>query len=703
MPGDRAPFSDVPRTPRGHLGLRFYEAAFAVLRHLRARAVAAGRDLDAVLSDFPFLAGYLAELDRRLPEPQDWNDRAVRLEREIDAWEEASLDVWLPLRALGRAGLERTSLAALVFSGLAEEEAGFGDVFAAAQPGNGSPRPTIGLLRTLISTGSDSCAADPWQLAEPLLARGLADVLNRDAPRSVWLLRIPGPIWAAIRGDRVPSPAAGIRHTPITELEGIAQVILPDAVIERLRELAALVESGRSRCVVVRGTPGTDRLAVVAAVAHATGRGLLQLSPGPTGDERSNLAGPLATLLRAMPVFAPELGPTDTFTVPSLGGYDGAVGIILGLEGGLAGGDRAVTVTLPADPIEIRRRRWMRELDERGAGEVEAIARSFAVSGGLIREYARLARAYADLSRRDTVAVDDVRQAARTFNRQQLDALAARLDVVGGWEQLVLPDRTMGELRDLESRCRQREPLVSAVGGGFPGGLNRGVRGLLEGASGTGKTLAARALASELGMDVYRVDLAAVVNKYVGETEKNLSRVLSRAEDLDVVLLLDEGDALLARRTDVRTSNDRYANFETNYLLQRLETYQGIVLITTNLGGQIDPAFRRRMDVVVKFQLPEPPERWQIWTLHLPPGHRIPADALEEIAGRFTLTGAQIRNAVVYASLLALDAGRSLEHNDLVTAIQVEHRKAGASLPACASPPPPDGAAGLRGFLELIA
>ena len=144
------------------------------------------------------------------------------------------------------------------------------------------------------------------------------------------------------------------------------------------------------------------------------------------------------------------------------------------------------------------------------------------------------------------------------------------------------------------------------------------MRALFSGSSGTGKTLATRILAGELGMDLYRVDLASVINKYIGETEKNLHRVLSRAEELDVILLLDEGDALLGSRTDVKSSNDRYANLETNYLLQRLESYQGIVLVTTNAGQNIDSAFQRRMDVVVDFVPPGADERWGIWQLHLP-------------------------------------------------------------------------------------
>jgi SpoVK/Ycf46/Vps4 family AAA+-type ATPase len=301
------------------------------------------------------------------------------------------------------------------------------------------------------------------------------------------------------------------------------------------------------------------------------------------------------------------------------------------------------------------------------------------------------------------VCAGDVREAARAINRQVLDALAARLPSDGRWEQLVVPPSTACELHDLERRCRFRELLTSELGDGLPGGLNRGVRTLFEGPSGTGKTLAARILAAELGIDIYRIDLSAVVSKYVGETEKNLSRILARAEDLDVVLLLDEGDALLTRRTDVRSSNDRYANLETNYLLQRLETYSGIVIVTTNLAGQIDPAFRRRMDVVVRFHLPDAEERLQLWMAHLPPSHATDGEAIEEVAVRYALTGGQIRNAAVHATLLALARGGNVDLEDVLVAVQVEHHKAGASFSAAT--PSSDGVAdtALADFLGAIS
>jgi SpoVK/Ycf46/Vps4 family AAA+-type ATPase len=284
------------------------------------------------------------------------------------------------------------------------------------------------------------------------------------------------------------------------------------------------------------------------------------------------------------------------------------------------------------------------------------------------------------MERREAITVADVRMAARAMNLQVLDTLATRIDGGATWTQLIVKHATGRELEVLEQRCRLREQLASTFQGTMPGGMNRGVRALFEGPSGTGKTLAARVLATELGLDLYRVDLAALVNKFVGETEKNVSRVLSRAEDLNVILLLDEGDSLMARRTDVKSANDRYANLETNYLLQRLEHYTGIVVVTTNAGQSIDSAFRRRMDSVVKFHLPDTNERWRLWQAHLPQNHAVDGAALDEIARRYELNGGQIRNVCVNAALAALSGGDGRLHlAQLRGALQAEHRKAGAT------------------------
>ena len=288
---------------------------------------------------------------------------------------------------------------------------------------------------------------------------------------------------------------------------------------------------------------------------------------------------------------------------------------------------------------------------------------------------------HAALEGRRTVNLDDVRQASRSLNRQRLDALAGRLETRGGWQDLVVTETTRDKLQELTLRCRQRERLLERLGPAFGDNANRGVRALFTGISGTGKTLAVRILAAELGMDLYRVDLAAVINKYIGETEKNLHRVLAHAEALDVILLLDEGDALLGNRTEVRSANDRYANLETNYLLQRLEHYQGIVVVTTNLAENIDRGFQRRMEVVVPFQVPQSQERWLILLNHLPTDHRVEEPYLQRVARHCQLSGGQLRNVAQHATLLALEADRPLARDHLEQALRSEYRKIGATFP----------------------
>jgi SpoVK/Ycf46/Vps4 family AAA+-type ATPase len=184
-----------------------------------------------------------------------------------------------------------------------------------------------------------------------------------------------------------------------------------------------------------------------------------------------------------------------------------------------------------------------------------------------------------------------------------------------------------------------------------------------------------------LALDLYRVDLAAVVNKYIGETERNLDRMLTRAEELDIVLLLDEGDALMTRRTDVSSANDRYANLETNFLLQRLETFDGIVVVTSNAAGRIDPAFLRRIDVTVDFVPPDAALRRRIWNAHLPPNHQVSEPLLDDLARRCSLTGGQIRNAAVHASLLAIDHNGPVGSAEILDAVRREYQRAGASSP----------------------
>lgn len=703
-----AAFAQLTPDARGHFVLHFYAAIHRVLCYVRRVEQLTDGEHENGFARYAFLAGYQAEIARVLPE-QAQNDPWHWWEQEIAAWE-MGVSVHLPLRALDNLGITFQGRIALLLAGLADIDSRLGTLLAQLQAPLAQRRPTIETVGQMLADDWIN-GVDAWEICRPLLHCGLLEVVNPDVPRAEWMLRIPALLWELLRGIPAPRPAPWCRLYAPGAFELIDALILPDELRRRLAQVPALVREGRTNCLVLRGMQGSERREVLGAVARALGLGLaeIDLVPGRTDgdgadDPRWHGAGPLCVMARCLPVISYDLGPGETVEPQIPAGFTGPVGILLGQEGGLRGplAERSLTIHIPFPDAALRLRHWHAALPGEQTEHLETIVERFHLPGGTIRQVAAMAEGQAALDGRSRVTLDDVRAAGRSLNRQQLDTLAARVEGEGNWEQLVVNATTGLKLRELERRCRHRERLLGHLGAAF-GGANRGVRALLSGGSGTGKTLAARILAAELGMDIYRVDLGAVVNKYIGETEKNLHRVLARAEELDVVLLLDEGDSLLGSRTEIKSANDRYANLETNYLLQRLESYQGIVLITTNASQSIDRAFQRRIDVIVPFVPPQSDERRLIWALHLPADNAVPADYLEEVATRCALSGGQIRNAALLATLLALDDNDgSVQQRHLEQAIDAEYRKAGGLSPLRTLVQTAEHAGGISAFIGTL-
>jgi SpoVK/Ycf46/Vps4 family AAA+-type ATPase len=201
------------------------------------------------------------------------------------------------------------------------------------------------------------------------------------------------------------------------------------------------------------------------------------------------------------------------------------------------------------------------------------------------------------------------------------------------------------------------------------------------GPSGTGKTLAAAWLATRLGIPLFRVDLSAITSKYIGETEKNLSQLLARAEQSEVLLLFDEADALFGKRTDIHEANDRFANAQTNYLLQRMESYDGITILTSNGRSRFDEAFSRRFDAILTFPLPGPEERRALWIAHLGSEHDVNSAQLNLLAAIAELTGGQIRNAVLRSAVAAAHDESRIFYRHLLSGVSSEYRKLSRQLP----------------------
>jgi hypothetical protein len=675
----RTPFADWPRTPGTHFKLYCLAAA----AHLTRQVTQSYGTREGTFAAHPFLLGYDEELAGR--EPDDLSDE------DSSRWWELALREWewlattrLPLRIL-REGCELDYRTLLLLSciGLVEEDARFGSLFETIHGLAGQHRPTAGLLNAWWRD-EDGCGAAHARLRR-LSDLGLIQFGNADAPRSEWTTLVTEPLWEILRGETQEALTSWARYRAPETLLALDELIVPDELRARLSMLPQVIAGGEAQALLVRGPQRNGRKTLLGALARSLGSGLLEISGlERKEDERWRAVGLMATLLRALPVIALDAAPGETIELPALRGLRAPVGVTLGKQGGVSGTDveRAITLTVEMPDETARSLHWQRGLDAHPTNELALISERLRLTGGNIRRVADMAAAYAALGGREEITLADAQQAARALNRQTLDTLAVRLDVIDGdWSHLAVGDETMGDLRQLENRCRERERLPQQVGAALRGQLSAGVRALFSGPSGTGKTFAARLLAASLQMDLYRLDLATVVNKYIGETEKNLSRVFSRVEELDVILLLDEGDALLTGRTQVSNSNDRYANLETNYLLQRLESFEGILIVTTNASDRIDSAFQRRMDVVIDFAPPGAQERWAIWQTHLPAAHEVPALLLREVARRCEMTGGQIRNAVLHASALALAGQIQITGAHLEAAVRREYRKLGAVCP----------------------
>jgi len=282
------------------------------------------------------------------------------------------------------------------------------------------------------------------------------------------------------------------------------------------------------------------------------------------------------------------------------------------------------------------------------------------------------------VSRDETLTTAHLRAAALAHGSTRLVDLAQRVTPLATFDDLVVADELMAELRSLPGRHRTRHVVRDLWGLGRGGGRGTGLSCLFAGSSGTGKTLAAEVVANSLGVDLFIIDLSQIVDKYIGETEKNLERVFSEAESVNGVLLFDEADALFGKRSDVQSSHDRHANVEVAYLLQRMERYDGVAVLTTNLRGNIDDAFMRRLDVVCNFVEPGAEARRDLWRLHLP--SRLPLDDTVDIdilAERLHVAGGVIRNITLTAAHAAAVGERSVTMADLVSAARREYRKMG--------------------------
>lgn len=539
--------------------------------------------------------------------------------------------------------------------------------------------------RASVELWLELCGLEP---ASPLARRRLGRqsgpvaaqlVLVEDAERPFLsrTLRVPDRVTGFLLGDDAPDP-------------GVAALALPcepaDADVPELRRWLA----GEPRLAYAHERPGRAAAPLAARALLGAGLATLALDLSRLGQEDcaqlAGLAAREARLAGAGLVAGPvdALGARAGAVVAALVERSAAVSVPLILFGTATwdpSWSREVPLCWEAPPPAPTEqvKRWLAGLDRDAAPglDLAAVTAPFRLTSEQVARAVRAARLRAGAAGR-RVEAQDLHAGARAQNAGGLERLACRLQPAVGFDDLVLPAEALGLLRELVVRARYRELVLGEWRMAGPAGRRQGLTALFAGPSGTGKTMAAEVVASELGLDLYTVDLASVVDKYVGETEKNLDRVFDEAERVNGVLLFDEADALFGRRSQISDAHDRYANVEVAYLLQRMEHFDGIAVLATNLRANLDEAFARRLDVLVDFPEPDETDRLRLWQRCL--GSAAPREPdldLEFLASAFRLSGGNIRNVVVSAAYAAAEAGRPLGMADLVRGTQREYRKLG--------------------------
>ncbi|MFA6009001.1 MAG: AAA family ATPase [Desulfobacteraceae bacterium] len=345
-----------------------------------------------------------------------------------------------------------------------------------------------------------------------------------------------------------------------------------------------------------------------------------------------------------------------------------------------------VPFEFPLPSYDQRMDLWKRQLTAENMGhdvDPASLAAGFMFSGGQVRDAVQTAKSLSLKKTSDgtKISAHDLRTACLLQSNRKLATLARKITPSCTWDDIVLPPDRLEQLKDIVNHARHKALVFDSWGFGRKLSYGKGLNVLFAGPSGTGKTMSAEIMAADLGLHLYKIDLARVVSKYIGETEKNLSKIFEEAETSNAILFFDEADAIFGKRSEVHDSHDRYANIETSYLLQRMEEYEGITILATNFRRNMDDAFVRRIQYAVEFPFPEKHDRRAIWTKTWP--HELPLSDdidFDFLAGRFEMSGGNIKNICLNAAFIAAANGKTVTMNHLMKATRNEYRKMGKLL-----------------------
>jgi ATPase family associated with various cellular activities (AAA) len=537
-----------------------------------------------------------------------------------------------------------------------EDDVMIGRALAQLQVPVGGSRPTLGLLTAALFEAIEQ-GIHPIDalITGPAIQSGLLTLISDHLPLPERSARLPLHLCLALNNHdgHLPGATVGMGRIP--------QIPLPPSLIEQAQRHANGLRDSSQRVLVMRSGSSAEGRSVAAAIAEALGM-------RPVFIETEDTAGLSPWLISRwlLPIFCFELAPGERKILPPLPYYQGPILALCGIDGSVeAAGETPLSWKIPVPPRNERRNLWQNALGD--SDLADTLARYHRHSAGRIAHLGRVARHQAILN--------------WAGEGGGLDGLAQPITDAIPDEAIMMSPNLRRDLNALLLRCQMRDELVEGLGASSSARYHPGVRALFVGPSGTGKTLAAGWLATKLGLPLYRVDLAAVTSKFIGETEKNLAQLLARAEQAECVLLFDEADSLFGKRTDVQQANDRFANAQTNYLLQRIESFDGITLLTSNSRSRFDPAFSRRLDTIIDFPIPGPEERRELWLSHLGANHDLAAQELNQLAALVDMTGGHIRNVVLAAAVMAHHDERPIVLADIIEGLAGEYRKLGRQMP----------------------
>lgn len=499
--------------------------------------------------------------------------------------------------------------------------------------------------------------------------------------RQTW--KVSSRVLSLVHGEIQLDPAL-FRIAAIRAPEAVALALSP-GVEEQLA--AACNGDG---VVIVHGGAATGRRSALLVEMARRGKRVLEIQGRGLAKECEAARRELRMLAREAALLGLTPVIRDLDALGASGEIDDRIGLVETEMRGLVLGTASRVVARrwrrTASQIELRpltgeqrARLWQVALPTVSADRADELATLYPLAPGLIHTTGALlgARSFG----REPTA-EQLGNALRSILDDRLLGLATRVSVTQTWDDMVLPEDQLASIVELMSRIRERRTVYERWGFADKLGKGLGVSALFSGPPGTGKTMSAGLIARDLGVEMYQVDLSKIVSKWIGETEKNLAAVFDAAEAGHAILLFDEADALFGRRTEVNSSNDRYANQEVNFLLQRLESYAGIVILTTNHETAIDEAFRRRLSVRVQFPMPEAEERAKLWRALLPKNApTLGLLGLDRLAEHYVMSGGYIRNAVVRAAFLAAAEGTPITAAHLSKSAQLEYEAMGKVAP----------------------